>query len=87
MWAPGTGPGLENQPEDNLEDRLVADIKHLVLRHFLTAISLQQCHRLKIQLTSTNRAHQPESFELITSHIERPKAANPGVHAELQMTL
>ena len=36
-----------------------------------------------MQLTSTNRAHQPESFEPIPSQIERPKAANPGVHAEL----
>ena len=80
----GTGPGLENQPEDNFEDRLVADIKDL---HFSIALSLPQCHRLKTQLTSTNGAHQPESFELIPSHIERPEAANPGVHAGLQMAL
>ena len=53
-----TGPGLENQLEDNFEDRLVADIKHLVLGHFSTAL-----------------AHQPESLELIPSHIERLKAA------------
>ena len=32
----GTGPGLEKQPEDNFEDRLVADIKHL---HFLQSLS------------------------------------------------
>ena len=60
-----------------------ADIQDLVLRHFLTAISLQQCRRLKMKLTLTNRAHQLESFELIPSYIERLKAANPGVHAEL----
>ena len=77
MWAPA---GLENQPEDNFEDRLAADIKDL---HFPTAISLQQCHRLKTQLmTSTNRAHQPESFAPIPSHIER-KGRKSGVHAEL----
>ena len=60
-----------------------ADIKDIVLGNFSTAISLQQCRRLKMQLTLSNRAHQLESFEPIPSYIERLKAANPGVHAEL----